>query len=70
LEQLRHVSVADYREQRSRQVRAEAPRKFLNRLHRHPAKTMQDLVDQYMAHLPSQYPFGVPVSACMPQYTV
>jgi hypothetical protein len=70
LEQIRAVSVEEYREQRHRQEKAEAPRKFLNRLHRNPAKTMQDLADKYMAHLPMECPFVVPVSECIPQYTV
>lgn len=66
LEQIRDVSVEDYREQRSRQAQAEAPRKFLMRLHRNPAKTMQDLAAKYMAHLPRQCPFVVPVPQSMP----
>jgi transposase InsO family protein len=70
LKQIRDVSVKAYREQRSRQAQAEAPRKFLNRLHRNPAKTMQDLAEKYMAHLPMEQPFVVPVSECTPQYTV
>ena len=70
LEQMRDVSVEEYREQRSRQAQAEAPRKFLNRLHRNSAKTLQDLAEKYMAHLPMEWPFVVPVSASMPQYTV
>jgi hypothetical protein len=70
LEQIREVSVEDYRKQRNRQARAEAPRIFLNRLHRNPAKTMQDLAEKYMAHLPMEWPFVVPVSENLPQYTV
>jgi len=69
LEQIRDVSVEDYREQRSRQAQAEAPRKFLYRLHRDPEKTMQDLAETYMSHLPMQWPFVVPVPESMPQYT-
>lgn len=70
LERIRDVSVEDYREQRSQQAQAEAPRKFLNRLHRDPVKTMHDLAEKYMAHLPSQWPFVVPVPENMPRYTV
>lgn len=70
LEQIRGVSVEVYREQRSRQAQAEAPRKFLNRLHRNPTKTMRDLAEKYMAHLPTQWPFVVPVPEHIPQYTV
>jgi hypothetical protein len=70
LEQIRDVSVEDYREQRSRQAQAEAPRKFLIRLHRNPAKTLQDLAEKYMAHLPMKWPFVVPLPQSMPQYTV
>jgi hypothetical protein len=69
LEQIREVSVEEYRQQRSRQAQAETPRKFLNRLHRNPAKTMQDLAAKYMAHLPTQGPFVGPVSEWIPQYT-
>ncbi|HSM72870.1 MAG TPA: hypothetical protein VK851_15125 [Anaerolineales bacterium] len=69
LEQIRDVSVEDYHEQRSRQAQAEAPRKFLYRLHRDPEKTMRDLAEKYMAHLPTQWPFVVPVPESMPQYT-
>lgn len=70
LEQIRDVSVEEYRKQRSRQAQAEAPRKFLYRLHRDPEKTMRDLAEKYMAHLPTQWPFVVPVSEGMPKYTV
>jgi hypothetical protein len=69
LEQIRDVSVEDYHEQRSRQAQAEAPRKFLYRLHRDPEKTMRDVAEKYMAHLPTQWPFVVPVPESMPQYT-
>ena len=70
LEQIRNVSVEDYREQRNRQTQAETPRKFLYRLHRDPAKTMRDLAEKYMAHLPSLWPFVVPLPENIPQYTV
>jgi hypothetical protein len=69
LEQIRDVSVEEYRKQRSRQAQAEAPRKFLNRLHRNPAKTMQDLAETYMSHLPMMWPFVVPLPESTPQYT-
>ena len=73
LEQLREVPVEGYQEQRKHQVQAEAPRKFLARLHRNSAKTMQDLADRYSAHLPVGQPlnlfFDTPVSDKTPQYT-
>lgn len=73
LDQLRGVPVEDYQEQRKHQAQAEAPRKFLARLHRDPAKTMQDLADRYIAHLPVDQPlilfFATPVSEKIPQYT-
>jgi hypothetical protein len=50
LEQLCLVSVDDYREQRKQQAQAEAPRKFLARLHRNPEKVMQLLATKYLAH--------------------
>jgi len=68
-EQIRDVSVEDYRKQRTLQAQAEAPRKFLNRLHRNPPKTMQDLAEKYKALLPYEWPFVVPVPESMPQYT-
>jgi len=70
LEQIRTVSVEEYREQRNRQALAEAPRKFLYRLHRDPAKTMQDLAEKYMAHFPMEWPFVVFLPENVPQYTV
>jgi hypothetical protein len=73
LEQLRGVPVEDYQEQRKHQTQAEAPRKFLARLHRDPAKTMQNLAEKYIAHLPVDQTlnllFAMPVSVKMPQYT-
>lgn len=69
LEQIRDVSVEDYRKQRTLQAQAEAPRKFLNRLHRNPPKTMQDLAEKYKALLPLEWPFVVPVPESTPQYT-
>ena len=73
LEQLRGVPVEDYQEQRKHQAQAEAPRKFLARLHRNPAKTMRALAVRYIAHLPVGQPlnlfFATPVSDKTPQYT-
>ena len=73
LEQLRGVPVEDYQEQRKLQAQAEAPRQFLARLHRNPAKTMQFLADKYVAHLPVGQPlilfFATPVSETLPKYT-
>ena len=62
LEQIRDVSIEDYRKQRKRQAQAEAPRKFLYRLHREPENTMRNLAEKYMAHLPVQWPVIVLVS--------
>jgi hypothetical protein len=56
LEQIREVSIEDYRKQRNRQAQAEAPRNFLYRLHREPEITMRNLAEKYMAHLPVQWP--------------
>jgi hypothetical protein len=73
LEQLRGVPVEDYQEQRKHQAQAEAPRKFLARLHRDPAKTMQDLAEKYIARLPVDQTlnllFATPVSKNLLQYT-
>jgi hypothetical protein len=52
LEQLREVQIDDYLKQRKHLAKAEAPRKFLARLHRDSAKTMQILADRYIAHIP------------------
>ena len=49
LEQLRQVPVKDYQAQRKFQANAESPRKFLARLHRDPAKIMQQLAEKYVA---------------------
>lgn len=66
LEQLRGVPIEDYQAQRKLQAQAEAPRIFLTRLHRNPAKTMQSLAKKYTALLPfCQAPdrlFAIPVS--------
>jgi hypothetical protein len=70
LEQIRDVTVEDYREQRSRQVQAEAPRKFLYRLHRDPTKTMCNLAEKYTAHLPTEWPLVLNALENVPQYTV
>lgn len=59
LEQLRGVSIEDYHAQRKHQFRAEAPRKFLARLHRDPGKVMQLLAAKCVAHfskLPARNP--------------
>ena len=74
LEQLRGVTVEDYQEQRKHQAQAEAPRKFLARLHRDPARAMQNLAKKYIAHLPIGQAldllFALPVSEKMLQYTI
>jgi len=74
LEQLRGVPVEDYQEQRKLQAHAEAPRKFLARLHRDSAKTMQNLAEKYIAHLPvgqdMSLLFATSVSENLPQYTI
>ncbi len=67
LEQIRGVSVEAYQEQRSRQAQADAPRKFLNRLHHNPTQTMRDLAEKYRAQLPTQWSFVVPVPEHIPQ---
>jgi hypothetical protein len=73
LDQLRGVTVDDYQNQRKQQAQAEAPRKFLARLHRNPLKTMQGLADNYIAHLPvgsALVPlFPTPVSENLPKHT-
>ena len=73
LEQIRGVPVEDYQKQRKFQAQAEAPRKFLARLHRDPTKTMQGLAEKYIAHLPADQTydllFATQVSEKMPQYT-
>jgi hypothetical protein len=73
LEQLRGVPVEDYQEQRKHQAQAEIPRKFLARLHRDPARTMQNLAKKYIAHLPIGQAlnllFALSVSVKMLQYT-
>jgi hypothetical protein len=47
LELIRQVSVEAYRENRRRLEQAEAPRRLLHRLHRHPLRTMRDLIKQH-----------------------
>ena len=47
LEQIRQVSLEEYRENRRRLEEAEAPRRLLHRLHRDPLGTMRDLVKQH-----------------------
>ena len=73
LDQLRAVPVEDYQVQRKHQAQAEAPRKFLARLHRDPAETMQALTEKYSTHLPLSPDlallFATPLSEDLPQYT-
>jgi hypothetical protein len=47
LEQIRQVSLEEYRENRRRLEEAEAPRRLLHRLHRDPLDTMYNLVKQH-----------------------
>jgi hypothetical protein len=49
LEQIRQVSLEEYRENRRRLEEAEAPRRLLHRLHRDPLSTMRGLVNQHAA---------------------
>jgi len=49
LEQVRQVSLEEYRENRRRLEEAEAPRRLLHRLHRDPLSTMRGLVKQHAA---------------------
>jgi len=49
LEQLRQVPLAEYRKNRRRLEKAEAPRRLLQRLHREPLRTMRALVAQHAA---------------------
>jgi hypothetical protein len=56
LDQLRRVRVEDYQKQRKYQAQAEAPRKFIARLHRDPQKTMRDLAEKYIVHLSAGQP--------------
>lgn len=49
LGQLREVKLADYQAARRRLAEAEAPRQFLHRLHRDPAKTVRQLLHDYAA---------------------
>ncbi len=73
LEQLREVNIDDYQKQRKHQAKAEAPRKFLARLHRDPSKTMQNLADRYITHIPvgqfADLAFAVSMSETSHQYT-
>lgn len=47
LEQIRQVPLEEYRKNRRRLEKAEAPRRLLHRLHRDPLETMRDLVKQH-----------------------
>jgi len=49
LQQLRHVSLAEYQACRIRLAQAEAPRQWLHRLHRDPLGTMRRLANQHAA---------------------
>lgn len=49
VEQIRQVSLEEYRENRRRLEEAEAPRRLLHRLHRDPLGTMRGLVQQHAA---------------------
>ena len=49
LGQLREVKLADYRAARQRLAEAEAPRQFLRRLHRDPAKTVRQLLQRCLS---------------------
>jgi hypothetical protein len=49
LEQIRQVSLEEYRENRRRLEEAEAPRRLLYRLHRDPLGTVRGLVKQHAA---------------------
>ena len=51
--------------QQIEQALADAPCKFLSRLHRDPAKTMQDLAEKYLAHLPVDRDLSSDSSACV-----
>lgn len=73
LDQLRGVRVEDYQKQRKHQAQAEAPRKFIARLHRDPAKTMQNLAEKYFARSSVGHPqnplCATPVSEIPAQHT-
>ena len=47
LEQIRHVSRADYLASAERLAQSEHPLRFLQRLHRNPAKTISQLLKEY-----------------------
>jgi hypothetical protein len=49
LEQIRQVSLEEYRDNRRRLEEAEAPRRLLHRLHRDPLGTMRSLLNQHAA---------------------
>lgn len=51
LEQLRQVPLEKYREHRERLAEAEKPRRFMHRLHRHPANTIRLLVERHSVRL-------------------
>lgn len=47
LEQIRHVARADYLASAEKLAQAEHPLRFLQRLHRNPAKTISQLINEY-----------------------
>ena len=49
LEHIRQVSLEEYRDNRRRLEKVEAPRRLLHRLHRNPLGTVRDLVHQHTA---------------------
>jgi len=49
LAHLRQVPLKVYRENRRRLTEAEAPHRFLRRLHRNPLRTVRRLIDQHAA---------------------
>ena len=73
LDQLRTVRVEDYQKQRKHQAQTEAPRKFIARLHRNPAKTMQNLAEKYVVLFSAAQPQNLsgasPVAKTPVQYT-
>jgi hypothetical protein len=50
LEQIRRVPIDKYQESRQRLINSEAPRRFINQLHRDPKKTIHRLLDRYVEH--------------------
>jgi hypothetical protein len=50
LEQIRCVSMDEYKKCRQRLADSEAPRHFINQFHRDPNKTISRLLDRYLEH--------------------